>query len=194
MRTYELMVILDGDLADAALSQVRNDIRRRVEEVSTILVDTFEGNRRFAYEINHKTHGHYIVMELTAQPGALDPVEKALQIADTVVRHKVIRLPEAEAERRVDARANPPQPEDKAVPAAASAPAAPAADQSEGLNQSDAAPEEVAAPAAPVSASPSTTATSPSTSATATSPPEEVAAPAAPAPEPSPDLTNQPTE
>ncbi len=107
MRTYELMVILDGDLADASLSQARNDVRSRVDEVSTVVHDDFEANRKFAYEINHKTHGHYLVLELTAEPGALDPVERALLIADDVVRHKVIRLPDAEAERRVHERANP---------------------------------------------------------------------------------------
>ncbi len=126
MRTYELMVILDGDLVDASLSQARNSVRSRVDEVSTVTNDDFEANRKFAYEINHKTHGHYMVLELTAEPGALDPVERALLIADEVVRHKIIRLPDDEVERRLTERANPPKP--KSEPAAertTSEPAAP---------------------------------------------------------------------
>ncbi len=111
MRTYELMVILDGDLADASLSQARNNVRSRVDEVSTVTNDDFEANRKFAYEINHKTHGHYMVLELTAEPGALDPVERALLIADEVVRHKVVRLPDDEVARRLNERANPPKQE-----------------------------------------------------------------------------------
>ena len=33
-------------------------------------------------------------------PGALDELERTLRLADDVVRHKLIRLPDAEAERR----------------------------------------------------------------------------------------------
>ena len=138
MRTYELMVILDGDLTDALLSQARTDVRRRIDEVSTVIHDDFEANRKFAYEINHKTHGHYLILELTAEPGALDPVERAFLIADDVVRHKVIRLPDDEAERRQTERANPPPPKSESKsadepaadePATETAAAEPAADE-----------------------------------------------------------------
>ena len=40
------------------------------------------------------------MIELTAEGGAMDPVERVLRIADNVVRHKLIRLPENEAARR----------------------------------------------------------------------------------------------
>ena len=60
----------------------------------------FWGLRDFAYEINHKTRGYYSVIELRAEPGAMDPVERYLRIADGVVRHKLIRLPDDEAQRR----------------------------------------------------------------------------------------------
>ena len=60
----------------------------------------FWGRRRFAYEIDHKQEGYYSVLELLCEPGAMDPVERALRIADNVVRHKLIRLPDDEAERR----------------------------------------------------------------------------------------------
>ena len=35
-----------------------------------------------------------------AEPGALDGVERSLRLADEIVRHKLLRLPDAEAERR----------------------------------------------------------------------------------------------
>ena len=35
-----------------------------------------------------------------AEPGALDGVDRNLRLADEVVRHKLIRLPDAEAARR----------------------------------------------------------------------------------------------
>ena len=41
-----------------------------------------------------------MVYNLTATGGALNDFERSLRIADDVVRHKLFRLPDAEAERR----------------------------------------------------------------------------------------------
>ena len=114
-RAYELMVIVDGDEDDAMVDSV-------VERVSTWYsagggtissVDKW-GKRAFAYEINHKTHGHYVVLELTGEPRDLTDMEHMLRVADEVVRHKVIRLPEHEALRRElvtpEGAAAPPKP------------------------------------------------------------------------------------
>lgn len=100
MRAYELMVIHDGDLDDQQVQEALKGVRGRVEEVGTIASVDFWGRRKFAYEINHKTDGYYSVIELLAEGGAMDPVERALRIADDVVRHKLIRLPDDEATRR----------------------------------------------------------------------------------------------
>ena len=100
MRAYELMVIHDGDLDDVAVQDELKDVRSRVESVGQLHSVDFWGRRRFAYEIDHKQEGYYSVLELLAEPGAMDPVERALRIADNVVRHKLIRLPDDEAERR----------------------------------------------------------------------------------------------
>jgi small subunit ribosomal protein S6 len=58
------------------------------------------GKPQFAYPINKKPAGHYMVAEIVAPPGSLDELERALRLADDVVRHKLIRLPDPEAERR----------------------------------------------------------------------------------------------
>ena len=100
MRAYELMVIHDGDLDDVQVQDELKDLRSRIEEVATIADVDFWGRRRFAYEIDHKTEGYYSVIELTAEGGAMDPVERVLRITDSVVRHKLIRLPDDEAGRR----------------------------------------------------------------------------------------------
>ena len=38
-----------------------------------------------------------MVFEIVAEPGALDDLERNLRLADEVVRHKIIRLPDCEA-------------------------------------------------------------------------------------------------
>ena len=58
------------------------------------------GRRRFAYEIDHKTEGYYVVWELTSDGADLEALERSLRLADEVVRHKLVRLPDREAARR----------------------------------------------------------------------------------------------
>lgn len=101
MRAYELMIICDGDLEESAVAGIINQTTTQIEAAGGTVVKTDKwGRRRFAYEINHKTEGFYVVMEIEAEPGALDGVERNLRLADEIVRHKNIRLPDSEAHRR----------------------------------------------------------------------------------------------
>src|SRR3954447_11198779 len=101
MRAYEVMVICDGELDESAVSGLINQITAQVDAASGTIAKTDKwGRRRFAYEINHKTEGFYVVFEIEAEPGALDGLDRMLQLADDIVRHKIIRLPDAEAHRR----------------------------------------------------------------------------------------------
>lgn len=101
MRAYELMVIVDGDADDAAaesaVRRIGEQIQAKQGEIKT--TDRW-GRRRFAYEIDHKHEGSYVVFEILAEAGALDDLERQLRLADDIVRHKLIRLPDREAARR----------------------------------------------------------------------------------------------
>ena len=101
MRAYELMVIFDGDLDESTVAGVINQVTVQVESAGGVIPKIEKwGRRRFAYEINHKNEGFYVVFEIEAEPGALDVVDRSLRLADEVVRHKIIRLPDSEAHRR----------------------------------------------------------------------------------------------
>lgn len=120
VRAYELMIILEADLEDSA---VRAHLDRFDAEISkggaslerSSLFDSsaslvpiqkgqqsgFQtGRRRLAYEIKHKREGIYIVLEALGEGGSLDGVDRHLRLADDVIRHKIFRLPDDEAERR----------------------------------------------------------------------------------------------
>ena len=100
-RAYELMVILDGDLEEAAVETNLTTIAKDVESEGGDNRSTdFWGKRRFAYEINHKTEGFYVVYELVTETAGLPETERTLRLADAVVRHKLFRLPDTEARRR----------------------------------------------------------------------------------------------
>ena len=103
MRAYELMVIFDTDVDDAAIQgHLKSLITDTVESNggSVANVDNW-GKRRFAYRINHKWEGTYVVLEiLLPERKDLSVVDRALRLADDVVRQKIIRLPESEATKR----------------------------------------------------------------------------------------------
>jgi small subunit ribosomal protein S6 len=102
MRAYELMVIINGSLdevpAQAWVKQITESIAAKGGSV--VGKPDWWGRRRFAYEIDKKTDGYYVVMNVVAEGGALDDLERSFRLADDIVRHKLLRLPDAEAARR----------------------------------------------------------------------------------------------
>jgi len=100
-RAYELMIIIDSDVADADIAAVMTRTEGLVTtEGGTIASTDNWGRRKFAYEINHKNEGTYVVWEIVTENPGLPNTERQLRLADDIVRHKLFRLPEKEATRR----------------------------------------------------------------------------------------------
>lgn len=112
MRPYEVMIILDSALEEDA---VRVLVDRGVELLRSRGANPGRvehwGKRRLAYEIKHKAEGWYVLVEVTGEPAALAELDRMLSLADEVIRHKVIRLPDSATGRS------------RPVPATAEAPA-----------------------------------------------------------------------
>ena len=101
IRAYEIMIIVDGDEEDAKVDEIVQSVDTWIQGQNGQIATTDKwGKRKFAYEINHKTEGHYVVLEMTAGQLDMEPLERQLRLIDEVVRHKLIRLPEHEAIRR----------------------------------------------------------------------------------------------
>jgi small subunit ribosomal protein S6 len=102
MRAYELMVIITGDIDDLAAQAWQKTLADRIAAAGGKVhgKQDWWGRRRFAYPINKKDDGYYVVLNVLAPGGALDEFERQLRIADDIVRHKLLRLPDAEAARR----------------------------------------------------------------------------------------------
>jgi small subunit ribosomal protein S6 len=100
MRPYEVMVIFD---AAADPSAIQGVVDRTLETIRSSggnpgTVDRW-GRRPFAYEVNHKREGYYVLIELTGETQTVDDLGRLLTLADEVIRHKVIRLPDQVAGR-----------------------------------------------------------------------------------------------
>ncbi|MCU1451224.1 MAG: ribosomal protein, partial [Acidimicrobiales bacterium] len=95
---YEVMVILDAGLEEEAIRSVldRSTELIRSRGGSPGSVDRW-GRRRFAYEMKHKWEGYYIVLRAEAEPAVMTELDRYLHLADEVLRHKVVRLPDSVA-------------------------------------------------------------------------------------------------
>jgi small subunit ribosomal protein S6 len=100
MRPYEVMVIIDAGLDEEA-------IRATVDRATKLIaanggtpgrVERW-GKRRLAYEVQHRSEGYYVLIEATSEPAAMSALDRMLTLADEVIRHKVIRIPDKVAGR-----------------------------------------------------------------------------------------------
>ena len=96
MRKYEMVVILDSDVDERT---VQGSFEKLVQVVPAEggTVDNIDiwGKRKFAYEINKKSEGVYVVLSFTAKPETAQELDRQLNLNETVVRTKLMRVDEA---------------------------------------------------------------------------------------------------
>lgn len=111
MREYEVMLILPAEADEQVVSTATDRIAKVIStgggEVGTI--DRW-GRRRFAFEIDHQNEGYYVVANFTADPAVQPELDRVLNLADEVIRHKVIALPaKGRHAKRAEARGERPR-------------------------------------------------------------------------------------
>ena len=136
MTTYEILLLLDPDLAEARQDELIARIRGLVEKGGgTWRSHDAWGRRRLAYEIAKKPEGVYHLVVFESPGETLDEVSRVLKIDDGVLRHLATRHIEG-------SRTSAPR-DDTPVPVAAAAPeplarsAVPAAEYPEANTRSD---------------------------------------------------------
>ncbi len=105
------MLILPAEADEQVVSTAVDRITKVVSpdggEVSHI--DRW-GRRRFAFEIDHANEGYYAVVSFTADPARQAELDRVLNLADEVIRHKVIALPaKGRHAKRAEARGERPR-------------------------------------------------------------------------------------
>lgn len=91
--TYELTYIVNGVLNDNQIRDVVQRVRRFIEEHGGEIVHADEwGTRRLAYPIKKKRNGYYVNMYIRAEGELITRLERALEIADEVLRYLTLKL------------------------------------------------------------------------------------------------------
>jgi len=99
LREYECMLILPAEADEALVSTAVERITKIISPAGGEIrkLDRW-GRRRFAFEIKHLHEGYYVVVQFSADPAAQTELDRTLKLADEVIRHKVMLLPEKSKE------------------------------------------------------------------------------------------------
>jgi small subunit ribosomal protein S6 len=111
---YEIMLLLDSELADERQEEILTRARELVEQRGGVWRghDSW-GRRRLAYEIRHKGEAFYHLLRLDCDAETLDELTRVLKITDGVLRQMAVRRIETSAPAR-----EPSRPARETVPAA----------------------------------------------------------------------------
>ena len=106
MRPYEIMIIFDPELEEAKVGPTLDRFFKIVTDAGgTVERRDVWGKRRLAYDILKRSEGIYAVINFTASPDAAKELDRVLNLAETVLRTKLLR-----AEASVAVEAPEPQP------------------------------------------------------------------------------------
>jgi len=149
MTSYEILLLLDPEQADARQDEIVARAREQVEKSGgTWQSHDAWGRRRLAYPIAKQAEGVYHLIVFDADGPTLDEVSRVLKIDDAVLRHMATR-------HIAGSRTGAPRDEGYApAPAAAAASVAPADEAPADEAPADEAPADEAEPAVSAEAEP----------------------------------------
>ena len=93
LRHYELMIILDPETDEGTLAPTLEKMLKVVPDAggSVDNVDVW-GKRRLAYEIQKRSEGVYVVVDLHATTETAKELDRQLGLNETVLRTKLMRV------------------------------------------------------------------------------------------------------
>lgn len=101
MRPYETMIIFDPGAEEPVMASMIGRVTEAVRAGGGVPGQVVRwGKRALAYDVGPHSEGHYVLVEFTAEPSLPAELDRMLTLADEVIRHKVIRLPDSAAGRR----------------------------------------------------------------------------------------------
>jgi small subunit ribosomal protein S6 len=100
-RIYEVVFIIDPDAGDDEVMRLSEAVQKIItSQGGTITKTEVMGRRKLAYEINHKTDGTYVLLEVAGSGAEIAELERRMRVNDQILRYMTIRVDEAR--RRAD--------------------------------------------------------------------------------------------
>lgn len=92
MNKYQMLFIIDNGIDDEAKDAVVDKFTGVIESLggSVSMVDKW-GTRKYAYPINYKTEGYYVLVQFEADPTVPAELDRQMRINENVVRQLITR-------------------------------------------------------------------------------------------------------
>jgi len=92
MRTYEMLLVLDPDLAEEGIQNTLHKVTDLITDRKGELLTSDEwGLRSLSYPIKSKDKGYYVLAYLRGTPGVVAELDRSLRLMEDVLRHLLIR-------------------------------------------------------------------------------------------------------
>jgi small subunit ribosomal protein S6 len=156
---YDLMLLIDPNAPEERRTSAVSEAESLLSSSGEIVAQQDWGQRRMAYEIDHRPEAEYRLYQFNGDKDLLERLNQRLRINDAVLRFRIIKskpgaplppAPEQQSARRREERE--PQDTRVAARAAADAPAASDAPEAEAAAPADAPAAPADAPAGPADA------------------------------------------
>ncbi|MDR1905695.1 MAG: 30S ribosomal protein S6 [Clostridiales bacterium] len=92
MNKYEVLYIIRNELSDEQKTALVDKFKSIIETMGGIVesVDKW-GTKKYAYPIDYKTEGYYVLMNFVAAPEVPHELERQMQITDGFVRKLILK-------------------------------------------------------------------------------------------------------
>jgi small subunit ribosomal protein S6 len=91
-RHYELVLMIDPEVADEAREALAKDVRSQIEQGGTLEKADNWGMRKMAYEIRLRNEADYRYYRFQAENELLERLDHNLKIADDALRFRIFRV------------------------------------------------------------------------------------------------------
>ena len=92
MNKYEVLYILNGDATDDVKNATADKFSQLIaDNGGTVTTVDKWGMKKYAYPINYKTEGYYVLMNFESEPTLPAELERQMRNDENVVRYMVTR-------------------------------------------------------------------------------------------------------
>ncbi|MDD3947125.1 MAG: 30S ribosomal protein S6 [Clostridia bacterium] len=92
MNKYQLLFIIENSLSEEAKTELVDKFSDLIVSLGGTVnaVDKW-GTRAFAYPINYKTEGYYVLIDFEASPQVPFEIDRQMRINDGIIRQMITR-------------------------------------------------------------------------------------------------------
>lgn len=93
MNNYQLLFIIDIDTPDEAKNEIINKFSDLIVSMGGEINATEKwGAKKYAYPINYKKEGYYVLIKFSSEPTVPSEIERQMKINENIVRQMITRI------------------------------------------------------------------------------------------------------